>query len=61
MRSSGGFNPAVIQLYLAHKDASTAAYYLSNRAEDVRTEELDTATDKLGAWLGLEAASRNIS
>ena len=44
----------VVQLYLAHKDVSTAQHYLSNDPRDTQADELDQATDamaeKLRAW-----------
>lgn len=44
----------LVQLYLAHRDGSTAQYYLSNDPRDVQAEVLDEATDALAASLRLQ-------
>lgn len=46
---------SVIQLYLAHKDNSTAQYYVSNDPRDVQADILDQATDALEDAMGLHA------
>lgn len=52
-RERGQADGALVQLYLAHKDSSTAQFYVSQAPEDVRAPVLDEATDALSEWLGL--------
>lgn len=54
-RAGGKIDPALVSLYLSHHDDRTAAYYVSADPRDMETSTLDAATDRLGAWTGLEA------
>lgn len=45
----------LVQLYLAHKDDSTAQYYVSNDPRDVQADVLDQVTDALEKTANLHA------
>ncbi len=51
---SGRLDPALIQLFLAHRDHSTAAYYLSDDPKAMVTNTLDTALQQLEEYYGLD-------
>jgi len=54
-RSQGRIDPALVSLFLSHKDGRTAAYYLSSDPADMETSTLDKALDQLCEYYGLEA------
>lgn len=50
-----GADMAVVQLFLAHKDSSTAAYYVSNDPHTLKSEKLDKELALLDKTYGLKA------
>ena len=42
-----GTDRAILQLFLAHKDSSTAAYYVDNNPHTLRSDKLDAELEKL--------------
>lgn len=50
----GSYDMGMLQVFLQHKDSSTAAYYVSNRPEELQSNKLDEITDKLGEVYGLK-------
>ena len=51
----GRYDAAVVQLFLAHVDSSTASYYVANDPEQMVTDSLDRAIDQLNSYFNLVA------
>lgn len=50
----GRIDPALVQIYLAHKDSSTASFYVSNDPHAMETAALDRALEAIEKEFGLE-------
>lgn len=55
-RKNGHAGGTWVQLYLAHKDNSTAQFYVSNDPRDAQADVLDQATDALEKTMNLHAS-----
>lgn len=53
-RQKDRVDPALVSLFLSHKDQRTAAYYISDKPEDMNTKSLDQATDHLAEYYKLK-------